>query len=115
MVGDRDLVILGIRPEHFEDATLVDAAKRRLRRTFRPRSTSTEWLGNEQYAYIPYEAAASSRPSCTSWSASSTASGCAASSSWRWTGQPDRGPGATGRALVRPGRMHLFDPVERRA
>ncbi|MEU7818610.1 sn-glycerol-3-phosphate ABC transporter ATP-binding protein UgpC [Pseudonocardia sp. NPDC049154] len=55
-VGDRDLVLVGIRPEYFEDATLVDEAKKHLGSTFRATVDVTEWLGDSQYAYIPYEA-----------------------------------------------------------
>jgi multiple sugar transport system ATP-binding protein len=55
-VGGRDLVLVGIRPEYFEDASLVDEAKRPLGSIFRARVDVTEWLGDSQFAYIPYEA-----------------------------------------------------------
>jgi multiple sugar transport system ATP-binding protein len=55
-VQGRDLVLVGIRPEYFEDASLVDDAKRPLGSTFRARVDVTEWLGDSQFAYIPYEA-----------------------------------------------------------
>jgi multiple sugar transport system ATP-binding protein len=55
-VGDRELVILGIRPELFEDASLVPAEKRDRGLTFNATVDVTEWLGNELYAYVPYEA-----------------------------------------------------------
>src|SRR5215470_1979904 len=55
-VGDRDLVILGLRPEYFEDAALVSAEKRAHGQTFAADVDVTEWLGNELYAYVPYEA-----------------------------------------------------------
>jgi multiple sugar transport system ATP-binding protein len=55
-VAGRDLLLVGIRPEYFEDATLVDDAKRPLGSVFRARVDVTEWLGDQQYAYIPYEA-----------------------------------------------------------
>jgi multiple sugar transport system ATP-binding protein len=57
-VKGRDLVLVGIRPEYFEDATLVDDAKRPLGSIFRARVDVTEWLGDSQFAYIPYEAPA---------------------------------------------------------
>ncbi|GMA40517.1 ABC transporter ATP-binding protein [Mobilicoccus caccae] len=53
-VRDRDLVVVGIRPEYFKDASLGDDAPRDAVR-FRAPVDQTEWLGNEQYAYIPYE------------------------------------------------------------
>ncbi|MEZ5264836.1 MAG: ATP-binding cassette domain-containing protein [Acidimicrobiales bacterium] len=52
-VGDRDLIMVGVRPERFEDASLVDADKAGVR--FRTRVDVIEWLGNEQYAYVPYD------------------------------------------------------------
>src|SRR3954462_8132488 len=55
-VRGRDLLLVGIRPEYFEDASLVDEAKRPLGSVFRARVDVTEWLGDAQYAYIPYEA-----------------------------------------------------------
>jgi multiple sugar transport system ATP-binding protein len=55
-VGDRSLLIAGIRPEHFEDAELVEESKRDRGASFEVTVDVTEWLGNEQYAYIPYEA-----------------------------------------------------------
>jgi multiple sugar transport system ATP-binding protein len=55
-VGDRQLLIAGIRPEHFEDAAVVDERKRDQGVTFDVQVDVTEWLGNEQYAYIPYDA-----------------------------------------------------------
>ncbi|GAA1917930.1 sn-glycerol-3-phosphate ABC transporter ATP-binding protein UgpC [Nocardioides lentus] len=48
------LLMAGIRPEHFEDAAVVDAAREGS--TFRAKVDVVEWLGNEAYAYIPFEA-----------------------------------------------------------
>ncbi|KAJ1684721.1 hypothetical protein LUZ63_019992 [Rhynchospora breviuscula] len=50
---DRGLLIAGIRPEHFEDATVVDKTGGT---TFTAKVDFVEWLGNESYAYIPFEA-----------------------------------------------------------
>ena len=51
-----DLLIAGIRPEHFADASLVDEHKRDKGVTFEVKIDVTEWLGSQQYAYVPYEA-----------------------------------------------------------
>ncbi|WP_299052435.1 sn-glycerol-3-phosphate ABC transporter ATP-binding protein UgpC [uncultured Nocardioides sp.] len=48
------LLMAGIRPEHFEDAAVVDASRQGS--TFRAKVDVVEWLGNEAYAYIPFEA-----------------------------------------------------------
>jgi multiple sugar transport system ATP-binding protein len=54
-LSGRDVVIAGIRPEHFEDARLVSNGRDR-GVTFRAQVDVIEWLGAEQYAYIPFEA-----------------------------------------------------------
>ena len=53
-VEGKDLVIVGIRPEHIKDASLGDDVPNGVR--FTELVDVTEWLGNEQYAYIPFEA-----------------------------------------------------------
>jgi multiple sugar transport system ATP-binding protein len=50
-----DLVIVGVRPEAFEDASLVEEAHRTHGVTFDAEVDQTEWLGNEKYAYLPFE------------------------------------------------------------
>ncbi|MGO4255959.1 ABC transporter ATP-binding protein [Marmoricola sp. RAF53] len=52
----RGLLIAGIRPEHFEDAQVVDEETRRRGSTFSAHVDVVEWLGHEAYAYIPFEA-----------------------------------------------------------
>ncbi len=52
---DGDLLIAGVRPEHFEDASLVDGGADD-GATFSTKVDVVEWLGNETYAYIPFEA-----------------------------------------------------------
>ncbi|KNX36445.1 ABC transporter ATP-binding protein [Luteipulveratus halotolerans] len=53
-VAGKDLVIAGIRPEYFKDAGLGDNVPGGV--SFSAVVDQTEWLGNEQYAYIPFEA-----------------------------------------------------------
>ncbi|WP_310964873.1 ABC transporter ATP-binding protein [Nocardioides terrisoli] len=53
---DRGLLIAGIRPEHFEDASVVDPQKSSSGSAFEATVDVVEWLGNEAYAYIPFEA-----------------------------------------------------------
>jgi multiple sugar transport system ATP-binding protein len=50
----RGLLIAGIRPEYFEDASVK--TDRAPGSTFRAQVDVVEWLGNETYAYIPFEA-----------------------------------------------------------
>ena len=50
----KGLLMAGIRPEHFEDASVK--SDRASGSTFRATVDVVEWLGNETYAYIPFEA-----------------------------------------------------------
>ncbi|MCH9730305.1 MAG: sn-glycerol-3-phosphate ABC transporter ATP-binding protein UgpC [Actinomycetia bacterium] len=52
---DGAVCIAGIRPGAFEDAEFVDIDKRSHGVTFDATIDVTEWLGNEQYAFVPFE------------------------------------------------------------
>jgi multiple sugar transport system ATP-binding protein len=54
-VGSREWVVVGIRPERFEDIDLLGADKVTAGIEFEAKIDVVEWLGNEQYAYIPIE------------------------------------------------------------
>jgi len=47
-------VIAGVRPEDFEDASLVSERDRDHGTTFRTKVDDIEWMGSELYAYLPY-------------------------------------------------------------
>ncbi|GAB2764184.1 sn-glycerol-3-phosphate ABC transporter ATP-binding protein UgpC [Nocardioides salsibiostraticola] len=55
-VRGKELLIAGIRPEHFEDASVVSRQRDTAGSTFTAPVEVVEWLGNEAYAYIPFEA-----------------------------------------------------------
>ncbi|PZF81407.1 ABC transporter ATP-binding protein [Jiangella anatolica] len=55
-LSGREVVLLGARPEAFEDASVVSDTVRDHGVTFDATIDVIEWLGNEQYAYVPYEA-----------------------------------------------------------
>jgi multiple sugar transport system ATP-binding protein len=55
-VQGKELLLVGIRPDHFEDADLVSEDKASSGAVFTATVDVTEWLGNELYAYVPYEA-----------------------------------------------------------
>ena len=54
-LGDRTDVIVGVRPERFEDVALLDESKLVDGVRFDAHVDVVEWLGNEQYAYVPFE------------------------------------------------------------
>ena len=109
-VGDRDLLIVGIRPEHFEDAALVDAEAGR-GETFTAESTS------------PSGSATSSTPTSRTRrprsSASSSTTGRELDREQLRTQlvvslEPVAGPRGQRRRLWLDPAMHLFDPAHRR-
>ncbi|WP_243059209.1 ABC transporter ATP-binding protein [Nocardioides sp. SR21] len=53
-VQDKGLLMAGIRPEYFEDASVKTGPM--TGSTFHATVDVVEWLGNETYAYIPFEA-----------------------------------------------------------
>jgi len=52
----KGLLIAGIRPEHFADAEMAEGTRSVEGSTFEAPVEVVEWLGNETYAYIPFEA-----------------------------------------------------------
>src|SRR6478735_7412146 len=52
-LGTRKLVIVGLRPEHFEDADLTESPKDGV--SFTASVDVTEWLGSDLYAYVPFD------------------------------------------------------------
>ncbi|HVW35228.1 MAG TPA: sn-glycerol-3-phosphate ABC transporter ATP-binding protein UgpC [Acidimicrobiia bacterium] len=51
----QDLVV-GLRPEHLEDESAVDPAVRRRGVTFEVEVEAAEWLGADQFVYVPWAA-----------------------------------------------------------
>ena len=54
-VGDREIVIVGIRPDAFEDVDTLERDEVSDGVTFEVDVDVTEWLGEVLYAYIPFE------------------------------------------------------------
>ncbi len=49
-----EFLIAGLRPEHVEDAAVLEGERRERGSTFDVDVDVTEWLGNELYAYVPF-------------------------------------------------------------
>ncbi len=54
----KGLLMAGIRPEHFEDVSVIEGDSVDTSQTFEAHIDVREWLGDQQYAYVPYEAEA---------------------------------------------------------
>ncbi|NLS10578.1 sn-glycerol-3-phosphate ABC transporter ATP-binding protein UgpC [Nesterenkonia sp. MY13] len=52
---DKEIVLAGIRPEFFEEASQVEERRRGHGSVISAELSHVEWLGNEQYGYIGYE------------------------------------------------------------
>ncbi|MYM18457.1 ATP-binding cassette domain-containing protein [Brevibacterium sp. 5221] len=59
--GAPELLIAGIRPEHFRDWELVEPEDQARGAEFTAKVDVTEWLGHELYVYLPFEADAEVR------------------------------------------------------
>jgi multiple sugar transport system ATP-binding protein len=103
-------LIAGIRPEHLEDAARVPAEARRDGVAFDAPVEVTEWLGDEQLAYVPYqmprEVAARVR------SLAGELEGEALRTQLVVSLDAESGirAGADARLWLDPRRLHLFDP-----
>jgi multiple sugar transport system ATP-binding protein len=56
VVGERRLVVVGLRPDALDDGARGGASQGAAGTTFAARVDVAEWLGSEQYVYIPYDA-----------------------------------------------------------
>jgi multiple sugar transport system ATP-binding protein len=54
----KGLLMAGVRPEHFEDVSVIQSGNVDSSQTFQAHIDVREWLGDQQYAYVPYEAEA---------------------------------------------------------
>ncbi len=52
---EKEIVLAGIRPEFFEEASQVEESRRGRGSVFSAELSHVEWLGNEQYGYVRYQ------------------------------------------------------------
>ncbi|MFC5380220.1 sn-glycerol-3-phosphate ABC transporter ATP-binding protein UgpC [Aquipuribacter nitratireducens] len=108
-VGDREVVVAGVRPEHFEDASLVDD-DREGGVTFEADVDVTEWLGDELYAYVPFEAEGEVRQKLEDLDRELDGEGMRTQLVVALDGQSRVRDGSRARLWLDTTRMHLFDP-----
>ncbi len=110
-VQDKGLLIAGIRPEHFEDASLVDQDKRGRGATFNVTIEVTEWLGSEQYAYVPFEAPEDVQRQLTELERELDGESMRSQLVVSLDAASRVRDGETAELFVDASRMHLFDPA----
>ncbi len=106
----KGLLIAGLRPEHFNDASVVDAEKRKSGTTFRVTVDVTEWLGNEMFAYIPFEAHAEVQRELEQLQKDLDSEGMRTQLVVALDSASMIKPGDEAEIFVDPSRIHLFDP-----
>jgi len=110
-VQGRDLLIAGIRPEHFEDASVVDPTKKGDGSTFQATVDVVEWLGNEAYAYIPYEAHSEVEEQLAQLERELEGEGLRQQLVISLDGASKVAEGDRAEIWVNTAKMHLFDPT----
>ena len=116
--GERD-VIIGIRPEHFEDAALVGATSATTASPSAPRSTCSSRSGSDKFAYFTVQSERATAEHLQELAADAGTGdlgagveGVAGDRAARRGQRGGRGPGA--RDLARPGEGARLRPGERR-
>jgi multiple sugar transport system ATP-binding protein len=109
-VAGHEVLIAGVRPEHFEDADLLDEDRRRQGLVFSERIDVIEWLGSEQYAYIPFEAPEQVRRPLEELATELDSEQIRTQLVVTLDAESRVVEGEPADLWLDPGRMHLFDP-----
>ena len=107
----RDIVFLGLRPEFFEDAELVEDSRRDRGSTFDATLTHLEWLGHEQYGYIEFEPDPAVAEMLSALAKDLDADELRPVVVATLSGESRARPGTPTRLWVDTTRVHLFDPT----
>jgi multiple sugar transport system ATP-binding protein len=110
-VKGHDILIAGVRPEHFEDASMLDVARKAEGLTFEAHVDVIEWLGSEQYAYIPFEAPEEVRTPLQELAADLDMEQLRTQLVVNLDAESQVSEGENATLWLDPSRMHLFDPA----
>ena len=111
VLGDRKVLIAGIRPGSFEDASLVEAGKADKGVVFDVTVDVTEWLGNEQYAFVPYTAPADIAATLAELQSELDSEQMRTQMCVELDPMSRVRDGDTATLWLDPSRIHLFDPA----
>ena len=109
-VKGKGLLIAGIRPEHFEDASVIDDSRRARGSTFSATVDVVEWLGNQAFAYIPFEAPPEVQDQLTQLERDLDGESMRTQMVINLDGASRIAEGDEAEIWVNTARMHLFDP-----
>ncbi|NAZ81927.1 sn-glycerol-3-phosphate ABC transporter ATP-binding protein UgpC [Kineococcus sp. R8] len=103
-----ELLVVGVRPEHFDDVEVTEAPAGAV--TFSAPVDVTEWLGNELYAYIPFEAAAETKEQLAELDRELDGESMRSQLVVTLDAMTSVRDGDTAQLWFDPDRMHVFDP-----
>lgn len=106
----KDLILLGLRPEYFEDASLVDESKLQRGSVFTAELSHLEWLGHEQYGYIEFEPDEKVRELLAGLAADMDADELRPQVVTTLSAESRVRPGTPTELWVDTSRIHIFDP-----
>lgn len=110
-LGERELMIAGIRPEHFEDADMMDEGKLAQSVTFTDHVDVTEWLGNELFAYVPFETTAEVHENLKGLARELDSESLRTQLVVALDAASRIGDGQDAKLAFDPSKMHFFDPA----
>jgi multiple sugar transport system ATP-binding protein len=110
-IEGHDLLIAGVRPEHFEVASKLDDDRRAEGLSFTAHVDVIEWLGSEQYAYIPFEAPDEVRKPLDELASELDSEQLRTQLVVTLDAESRLRKGSDADLWLDPSRMHLFDPA----
>jgi multiple sugar transport system ATP-binding protein len=108
-VGNRQTVIVGIRPDDFEDADLISDDRRGSGVLFDANVDVTEWLGEVLYAYVPYHLDESVRAQLDELDRELEGEGMRSQLVVALDAMSPIRDGDTAQLWIDPAKIHLFD------
>ena len=115
--GAPEELILGIRPEHFEDARLVDESHLASGATYEGQVDVVESMGSDKYVYLPLDTERASTAELEELAADAGVADLPAAGAQlvtRLSAESRAAEGAPVRLWINAERVHLFDPADGR-
>jgi multiple sugar transport system ATP-binding protein len=110
-IGDREVLIAGVRPEHFDVAAKVEEDRRSRGLVFTAHVDVIEWLGSEQYAYMPFEAPPEVAEPLAELAEELDSEQVRTQLVVALDAENELAEGSEAELWLDPTRMHLFDPA----
>jgi multiple sugar transport system ATP-binding protein len=107
----KGLLMAGIRPEHFEDAAVIEASHLDKAKTFEAHIDVREWLGDQQYAYVPWEAEAQVQDQLRELAREADSDSLRTQLVVSLDASSDVGEDDDATLFIETDKMHLFDPA----